>query len=244
MNRLKHLAIIMDGNGRWAKIRGQSRLFGHLRGAQVAKTIIEECARRKIDCLTLFTFSTENWRRPPEEIKFLMLLLRRRLRQEKTSLIKNNISFHVIGDISQLPKAVQKVVQQTIQDTAHCTGMRLVFALNYGGRQDLTHAIRKIGHEIQKGSLLPDEINEETICTFLGSADLPDPDLIVRTSGESRLSNFYLWQAAYSELYLTETLWPDFTIDELTVAIGDFNNKERRFGKISEQLQLESHVVN
>lgn len=229
----------MDGNGRWAKARGHNRLFGHVRGAKVAKSIIEECARRKLECLTLFTFSTENWNRPRDEVRFLMHLLARRLRKEKASLLDNNIRFSVIGDLSRLPGYVQEIVMQTVADTSHCTGMRLIFALSYGGRQDLVSATKKVAAAVKAGHLDVDQINEDVVRQFLETRQVPDPDLIIRTSGESRLSNFYLWQAAYSEIYITEKLWPDFTLADLSIAVQHFGTKERRFGLTSDQLLKE-----
>lgn len=235
----KHLAIIMDGNGRWASARRHQRFYGHIRGAVVAKNIIEESARLGISHLTLFTFSTENWLRPAKEVSFLMLLLSKRLKKEQATLMKHGIRFRCIGDLKRLPKNVLAVVDQTMELTAENTGMQLVFALSYGGRQDLTFAMRSLAEDVQAGLLKPSDIDEATIASRLETDQLPDPDLIVRTSGESRLSNFFLWQAAYSEIYITETLWPDFSTQDLHQALKTFAARERRFGRTSEQI-LES----
>ena len=237
MNLPKHLAIIMDGNGRWAKARGQNRTFGHIRGAVVAKKIIEEAARIGLPHLTLFTFSTENWLRPETEVSFLMSLLFRRLRKERQSLIKNNIQFHCIGDMSRLPAQVLFEVEETIRATADCTGMKLIFALSYGGRQELTQAAKLLAQQVKDGLLDPEDIDDATLNGALESSWLPHPDLIVRTSGESRLSNFFLWQAAYSEIYFTDKLWPEFSAADLHDALLFFSSRERRFGKTSEQVR-------
>lgn len=244
MRPLRHIAIIMDGNGRWAQAKGHNRFFGHIKGAQTAKKMIEECARLKIPCLTLFTFSNENWGRPKEEVFFLMKLLTKRLLKEKASLLKNNIRFYCVGDISRLPAFAREIVESTIRDTAHCTGMKLVFALSYGGKQELTRAVEKIALRVQIGELSPADITEETIQNHLETSHLPDPDLIIRTSGEHRISNFYLWQAAYSELHFVEKLWPDFNIEDLHSAISVFNKTERRFGRTSEQLKSTELLVD
>lgn len=232
----KHVAIIMDGNGRWAKARGHNRFFGHIRGASRAKQIIEECARLKLDSLTLFTFSTENWKRPQEEVSFLMLLLKKRLRRETKNLIQNNIRFNCIGDTTKLPKGVQDQVEETKRLTKDNTGMKLTFALNYGGRHEILDAVKDLAKNVENGALSADAIDETMLSQRLQSSYLPDPDLIIRTSGESRLSNFFLWQAAYSEFYVTPVYWPDFTAEHLHIAIDDFCGTERRFGKTSEQL--------
>ena len=230
---LRHLAIIMDGNGRWAKNRGLDRAYGHVRGAHVAKKMIERASEQGIKYLTLYAFSTENWFRPLQEVNFLMRLLARHLKKERLSLIKNNIRFQTIGDLSKLPELVQNEVRETIQSTSKCTGMNLIFALSYGGRQELTEAFRKLAVQIQNKEILVSDISEQLITNHLFTCDLPDPDLIVRTSGEFRLSNFLLWQAAYSELYITPTLWPDFKEKDLQLAFDFFAGRERRFGKVT-----------
>jgi undecaprenyl diphosphate synthase len=233
-----HLAVIMDGNGRWAKARRHHRSYGHIRGAVRAKEIIEECARLKIPRLTLFTFSTENWQRPASEVSLLMRLLIKRLRKERASLMKNNIRFECIGNLDRLPRFVLDVVKETIAVTAHNTGMTLVFALSYGGRQDITFAMRELAQKVLDGRLLPDAITDEHITQSLATGGAPDPDLIIRTSGESRFSNFFLWQAAYSEFYVCDQLWPDFSAADLLIALQSFASRERRFGKTGEQLQV------
>ncbi|MBX7230482.1 MAG: di-trans,poly-cis-decaprenylcistransferase [Bdellovibrionales bacterium] len=233
----RHLAIIMDGNGRWAKSRGRNRLYGHIRGAQVAKQTIENCARLGIKNLTLFAFSTENWFRPSEEVSFLMGLMARKLKIEAPSLIKNNIRFHCIGNLRNLPSAVREKALETIKLTAHCTGMNLTCALSYGGRQEITAAARLIAEEVAKGSLKPENIDEALFAGALDSSFMPDPDLIIRTSGEHRLSNFFLWQAAYSEIHIVDKSWPEFSKVELYQALETFSKRERRFGKTSEQIK-------
>lgn len=228
----------MDGNGRWAKARRHNRVFGHIRGAKIAKNVIEECARIKIPYLTLFAFSTENWFRPNDEVSLLMLLLRRQLLREKQTLMKNNIRFQTIGDVQRLPASVREVVLDTLEETAKNTGMVLTFALSYGGRQELTSAVREIAKQARLGLLNENQIDEAMISEFLPSSFLPDPDLIIRTSGESRLSNFFLWQSAYSEIVFEQKAWPDFSNQDLHRILENFSSRERRFGRTSEQLQL------
>jgi undecaprenyl diphosphate synthase len=238
MTDLKHLAIIMDGNGRWAQARGHSRFFGHVRGARVARKIIEAAVERNIPYLTLYTFSSENWARPATEVTFLMKLLRRHLVKELKTLMKNNIRFRVIGNLQKLPEEARKIVQDTIDATRDNDGMTLVFALSYGSRQEIRNAIQKIARQVQGGHLDVADIDENLISACLESAFMPDPDLVIRTSGESRLSNFLLWQVAYSELFVTKTLWPDFTVTELDEALTIFSGRERRFGRIPEGLDV------
>jgi undecaprenyl diphosphate synthase len=232
-----HLAIIMDGNGRWAELHGRDRTFGHLKGARVAKQVIESCAEMGVKQLTLYAFSTENWLRPKSEVSFLMMLLGRHMRKERKSLIKNNIRFSVIGEIDRLPSAIKAEVNRTIDETAKCTGMSLTFALSYGSRQEITSVMQTLAREVAAGRLKPQEIDEELISKTMQSSFMPDPDLILRTSGEFRLSNFLLWQAAYSELFVTSTLWPDFTIDELKSSFHQFSVRERRFGRTTAQIK-------
>jgi undecaprenyl diphosphate synthase len=235
-NLPRHLAVIMDGNGRWAQARHHHRSYGHIRGALRAKEIIEECARLKIPSLTLFAFSNENWQRPVAEVSLLMRLMIKQLRRERMTLVKNNIRFHCIGDLARLPLAVQEVAADTVTATERCTGMDLVFALSYGGRQDVLSATQSIARDVQRGLLSVDEINESLLASRMSGSFLPDPDLIIRTSGESRLSNFYLWQAAYSEIYVTDTLWPDFTKADLLSALKFYASRERRFGRTTDQV--------
>jgi undecaprenyl diphosphate synthase len=227
----------MDGNGRWAELRRRDRTFGHLKGARVAKATIESCARMGVEQLTLYAFSTENWLRPKAEVSFLMRLLARHLRKERRSLMKNNIRFTVIGDISRLPAAVLSEVQLTIDATRNNSGLSLTFALSYGGRQEIAAAVRAIADEVVLGNIKPEDIDENLIAQKLQSSFMPDPDLIIRTSGEYRLSNFMLWQAAYAELYITQTLWPDFSAEELESAFSQYSGRERRFGRTTSQIR-------
>ncbi len=231
-----HLAIIMDGNGRWAESRGRERTFGHLRGARIARTTIERCAALGVQYLTLYAFSTENWFRPKREVAFLMGLLARHLRRERKTLLENNIRFSTVGTFERLPAAVQVEVERTITETRNNTGMNLIFALSYGSRQEITTAVQRIAAQIASGKLAADAVDEKMIASQLETAHMPDPDLIIRTSGEHRLSNFLLWQAAYSELYITDTLWPDFVDEELLQAFEFYSRRERRFGKTTAQL--------
>ena len=235
-----HVAIIMDGNGRWAEMRGRDRAFGHLRGARVAKQTIETCAALGLDQLTLYAFSTENWKRPRAEVSFLMLLLGRHMRKERLNLVRNNIRFSVIGEVDRLPAPVLEEVEKTIAATSACTGMSLTFALSYGGRQEIAAAARALAIDVASGRLAADDINEDSFAAKLSTSHMSDPDLIIRTSGEFRLSNFMLWQAAYSELYITQTNWPDFTEAELMEAFEHFASRERRFGCTTAQVSDES----
>jgi undecaprenyl diphosphate synthase len=237
-----HIAIIMDGNGRWAKSRGRPRNFGHLKGARVARSIITACAKRGLKYLTLYAFSTENWLRPKEEVSFLMMLLERNIRKERKTLIENNIRFRVIGNTDELPAGVRAEVLKSIAVTQENTGMALTFAINYGGRKEILEATQKIAGLVQQSLLPPENITEELISSHLSSSFLPDPDLVIRTSGEFRISNFLLWQSAYTEFYILEKSWPEFDELELEKAIASFQNRERRFGKTSYQLQVRPHM--
>lgn len=232
-----HLAIIMDGNGRWAEAHGRERSFGHLKGARVAKQIVQFCADMNIRYLTLYAFSTENWLRPTSEVGFLMKLLARYVRREREKLSENNIRFRAIGDLDRLPVAVRREVETTIEQTQNNSGLTLTFALSYGGRQEITQAIQAIAADVQTGKIDPKEISEKLISSYLPSQWLPDPDLIIRTSGESRLSNFLLWQSAYSEIHFSPTLWPDFSKSDLENALHAYAKCERRFGRTSAQVQ-------
>jgi undecaprenyl diphosphate synthase len=238
VNIPKHLAIIMDGNGRWAKARGHNRFFGHVRGARVAKSVIEECARLKLPYLTLFAFSTENWFRPPQEVSFLMSLLARRLRKERTLLMAQNIRFRTIGDLGRLPVHVRSEVLQTVEATSHNSGMILTFALSYGGRQEIVQMAKALVEKARSGQLNPEDVTESLISESLSSSFLPDPDLIVRTSGERRISNFFLWQTAYSEIFFEDLAWPDFSLENLHEALQLFGHRERRFGRTSAQVEV------
>ncbi|USN49011.1 MAG: di-trans,poly-cis-decaprenylcistransferase [Pseudobdellovibrionaceae bacterium] len=226
----------MDGNGRWAGRRHHNRVFGHIRGARVAKKIIEHAAKIGVPHLTLFTFSTENWSRPDDEVNFLMRLLVRQLNREIDALAKDNIRFRCIGQIACLPTFVQETIARVQEATKNNTGMNLVFAVSYGGRQEIRKAVEKLAALSASGSLRPEDITEDLISQTLESSFLPDPDLIIRTSGESRISNFFLWQAAYSEIYLCDKLWPDFNSTDLDSAIEYYCHRERRFGRTSQQI--------
>ncbi|MBQ9885066.1 MAG: isoprenyl transferase [Bacteroidaceae bacterium] len=230
-----HIAIIMDGNGRWAKQQGKARSFGHQAGAQTVHTIAEEAARLGVKYLTLYTFSTENWNRPEEEITALMNLLFDQIEEE--TFMKNNIRFRIIGQEERLPVKVQERLNQCIARTAANTGMTMVLALSYSSRWELTEAARQIAQEVKAGKLEVDSIQAETIETHLTTNFMPDPDLLIRTGGEVRMSNYLLWQCAYSELYFCDTFWPDFDEQELHKAIAHYQQRERRFGKTSEQVK-------
>ena len=224
----QHIAIIMDGNGRWAKRRRLPRIAGHRAGIRAVREAVEACARVGVPFLTLYAFSVENWKRPHTEIKLLMGLLRQYLRKEVGELNRQNISLGVIGRIRELPQNVQRDLENTIRKTAQNTGLRLTLALNYGARSELVDAVRELAEKLKQNGDVA--IDEKTFSGFLYTRDLPDPDLLIRTSGEMRLSNFLLWQVAYSEIWVTETLWPDFTQEHLFQAIIDFQKRERRYG--------------
>jgi len=226
----------MDGNGRWAQLRRRPRIFGHIKGARIAKKIITYCSDRKIPYLTLYAFSSENWLRPQGEVSFLMLLLRRYLKKETENLVKKNIRFEVVGDLNKLPADILSAIEHTKKRTAHCTGLTAIFAISYGSRQEITEAAKKIAQRVLDGELKVDEIEESTLHNELYTSQIPDPDLIIRTSGEQRISNFLMWQAAYAELYFSKTLWPDYKTSDLEIALEWFAQRERRFGAI----QLES----
>ncbi len=230
-----HVAIIMDGNGRWAKQRGMERTFGHQAGAETVHQIVEEAARLGIKYLTLYTFSTENWNRPTEEITALMGLLFEHIEEE--TFMKNNVSFKVIGDIDKLPNYVLGKLKKCIEHTSRNTGMSLVLALSYSSKWELTEAVRQIAADVNDGKLKLSDIDSNTIQQHLATKGMPDVDLLIRTGGEQRLSNYLLWQCAYAELYFCDTYWPDFKEQELRKAIADYQNRERRYGKTSEQLK-------
>ncbi len=230
MKTPKHLAIIMDGNGRWASMRGHQRLFGHVRGAKIAKKVISESVSMGIDYLTLYTFSTENWSRPATEVNALMAILKKYLKEEQQTLMKQNMKFNVIGNLEKIPDAVRSIVLETIKMTNQNTGMTLTFAINYGGRQEIVNAAKALAQKVKSGLIESNEIDEKIFSSQLETANLPDPDMVIRTSGESRISNFLLWQIAYSEIFITQTSWPDFTISELHHLIEQFGMRDRRFG--------------
>lgn len=228
----KHLAIIMDGNGRWAQGRGKPRVYGHVKGTRVAKKIITDCSRLGIQRLTLYAFSTENWFRPEVEVRFLMNILRRYLRRETENLVKENIRFSVIGEWDRLPADVRDAIETAQARTSGCTGLQLVFALSYGSRQEITDTVRRLAEKVRAGALDPADIDEAMVDGNLWTRGTPGPDLIVRTSGEQRISNFLLWQSAYSELHFTSVLWPDFTKADLQKALQDYAGRQRRYGKV------------
>jgi undecaprenyl diphosphate synthase len=232
MNVPAHLAIIMDGNGRWAKKRSMPRFMGHAEGAKSVRVITEECARLGIKYLTLYAFSTENWKRPEKEVSFLMGLLGRYLDSETETLLKNNVRLFTIGDISKLPAKVSRKLESVKEKTSKNSGLKLVLALNYGSKNEILSAVKKIAEKAASGALKPGKITEETITQNLYTASIPDPDLMIRTSGEFRISNFLLWQLAYTELYITNVLWPDFRKKELLSAIRSYNKRDRRYGGI------------
>lgn len=224
----------MDGNGRWAKERGHARTFGHQAGAETVHIIAEESARLGVKFLTLYTFSTENWNRPVDEVAALMSLLMDSIEEE--TFMKNNISFRIIGDTSRLPKDVLDRLNKCIENTSRNTGMCLTLALSYSSKWEITDAMKQIAEKVKRGELSVDEITDKTIDSHLATNYMPDPELLIRTGGEIRLSNYLLWQCAYSELYFCNTYWPDFKEEELCKAICDYQSRERRFGKTSEQL--------
>jgi len=228
-----HVAIIMDGNGRWAKSRGLPRIFGHRRGAEVARQVLRRADELGVSYLTLYSFSSENWRRPPPEVEDLMGLLRVYLRSEVADLHRTGVRVRMIGDRTRMPGDIIDLVEHAEELTAANTGITMVLALSYGSRDELAKAVRQIAREAADGSIRPDEIDEGTIAQRLYTRDIPDPDLVIRTGREKRLSNFLLWQAAYAELIFTDVLWPDFTARDLEDAIGEFHKRERRFGATS-----------
>lgn len=235
----RHIAIIMDGNGRWAKEQGQDRLFGHFHGVESVRNIVEGCAELGIEYLTLYAFSTENWDRPEYEVVGLMELLVNTIRQEAETLHKNNIRLHVIGDMSMLPGYAKKELDEALGITKNNTGLNLVMALSYSGRWELLNAVKNIAHEVKEGKLKVEAIDQNVLQRFLTTSNFPDPELMIRTSGEFRISNFLLYQLAYAELYFTNVRWPDFRKENLYEAIVDFQGRERRFGKTGEQVSKE-----
>ncbi len=233
-----HLAIIMDGNGRWAKKRFLPRIMGHRQGAKTVKEIVTAARRWGIRYLTLYAFSKENWSRPREEVDALMDLLCEYLQGELDELLGNKIRLRAIGDLEDLPPRVRTMLFDTMNRTSKNYEMQLILALSYGGRAEIVRAARGLSRDILKGQIRPDDVDENAFESYLFTSDIPDPDLIIRTSGEMRLSNFLLYQAAYSELYVTDTLWPDFNEHELLKALEEYSRRERRFGKTSEQITL------
>jgi len=239
-----HLAIIMDGNGRWAQQRLLKRLVGHQRGAETVSMVVEHAWKLGIKYLTLFAFSSENWSRPAAEVRALMTLLKKYIRKETARMMRKNIRYNVIGNRSDLPDDVNETLEDAIRQTSGNTGMLLTLALSYGGRQELSMAAARLARDVLAGKLTPDDISVDKFGSYLDTGGLPDPDFLIRTSGEMRISNFLLWQLAYTELYFTETNWPDFTINEFNKALTNFQSRERRFGKTSDQISQRIQPLN
>tara|TARA_R110002049_G_scaffold25788_2_gene90134 strand:+ start:7608 stop:8354 length:747 start_codon:yes stop_codon:yes gene_type:complete len=237
----KHIAVIMDGNGRWAKNKGKARVFGHKNGVESVRAITEGAAEIGIKYLTLYAFSTENWNRPKAEITALMTLLVLTISKETKTLNKNNVRLHAIGNLDNLPNNCSKELENAINSTANNTGLNLILALSYSAKWEITEATKKIAEKVKNKELKVEDITEDTINSHLCTSNFPDPELLIRTSGECRISNFLLWQIAYSELYFTPTLWPDFRKKDLEEAILSYQQRERRFGKISEQLETDKN---
>ena len=236
----RHVAIIMDGNGRWAKKQGLARMYGHKQGVETVHRITETAAEMGIQYLTLYTFSTENWNRPKEEVDALMTLLVDTIVKETPTLMKNNVRLLTIGDTERLPEGAKRKFEQCMEETSGNTGLRLVIALSYSARWEITNAMQAAVQKAQAGELKAEDVNEELVSSLMTTAGMPDPDLLIRTSGELRISNFLLWQLAYSELYFTDCLWPEFTEEEFCKAIVDYQHRERRFGKTSEQVLIKN----
>ncbi|MFN0274252.1 MAG: isoprenyl transferase [Chitinophagales bacterium] len=232
-----HIAIIMDGNGRWAKLHGKARVYGHHQGVESVRSMVEACTELGVKYLTLYAFSTENWNRPEEEVNALMELLVRTIRKETPELNSKNVRIRMIGDGHALPEICVQELDEAMKITASNTGLNLVLALSYSGRWEITQAAKQIAAKVKAGTLRVDEVDETVFADHLHTKNIPDPELLIRTSGEHRISNYLLWQTAYSEFYFTKTMWPDFDKQELINAIFDYQNRERRFGKISEQLE-------
>lgn len=237
-NLPRHIAVIMDGNGRWAKKKGAMRIFGHRNAVKAVRETTEGCGELGIQYLTLYAFSTENWSRPKDEVEGLMELLVNTLKEEIKSLMDNQVKLMTIGDTSHLPADCQENLAWAIDQTKNNTGLTVILALSYSGRWELQEAAKRIAEEVKNGKLNPEHITEQTVEKYLQTAGIPDPELLIRTSGEMRVSNFLLWQIAYTELYITPTLWPDFRKENLYEAIWAYQKRERRFGKTSEQLNV------
>jgi undecaprenyl diphosphate synthase len=235
----RHVAIIMDGNGRWATQRGLSRVAGHRRGKDSVKEVVEAARRIGIPFLSLYAFSSENWQRPRDEVAALMKFLRHYLVVEVKRMNKNGIRLIPIGNLRRLPREVQVALRKAVEETRHNTGMTVVLAVSYGGREELTEAVRGIARRVRRGEIDPEDVDQDLVAAHLGTVGVPDPDLLIRTSGEMRISNFFLWQLAYTEIYVTETLWPDFREHEFVQAIAHFQRRERRFGLTQEQAERE-----
>jgi len=237
INKPNHVAIIMDGNGRWAKLKGKNRLYGHKNGIKAVQKIVEYATKIKIKNLTLYAFSTENWNRPKKEIETLMSILINTLRKEINKMIENNVQFKCIGDLSQLPANVIKEVKETVKKTSKNNGLVLTLALNYGFKKELICAIKNLAVKVKKNLISIDKIDEKIVNNHLHSGELPSVDLLIRTSGEQRISNFLLWQISYAELFFSDVFWPDFDERHFEKAITNYNNRERRFGKTSDQIK-------
>jgi undecaprenyl diphosphate synthase len=233
-NLPKHIAVIMDGNGRWATQKGVARIFGHRNAVQSVKEVVEGCGELGVKFLTLYAFSTENWGRPKDEVDGLMELLVNTLKKEIKSLHENRVKLKTIGNIDHLPKLCQTNLAEAIEATSKNTGLTLVLALSYSGRWEITQAVRRLLADSMEGKVNPEDINEDRFANYLATAGIPDPELLIRTSGEMRISNFLLWQLAYTEFFMTQKLWPDFRKEDLYEAICDYQSRERRFGKIAE----------
>ncbi|MDY0187697.1 MAG: isoprenyl transferase [Syntrophus sp. (in: bacteria)] len=233
----RHIAIIMDGNGRWAQRHALGRIFGHKRGAEAVNIAVRTCRELGVEYLTLYAFSAENWSRPRSEIHALMDLLEEYLRSQLGEMMKNGIRLKTIGEIEQLRDSVKEILHEVMEKTALNKGMTLTLALSYGGREEIVSALRKIVRDSMDGRVKPEELDRELFARYLYTAEMPDPDLLIRTSGEQRISNFCLWQMAYTEFHFTDVLWPDFSREDLVSAIADYQSRERRFGMTSEQVQ-------
>ena len=235
----QHVAIIMDGNGRWAKQHGHERSFGHENGVTTVRQVTEIASELGVKFLTLYTFSTENWNRPQDEVDALMNLIVVSIEQQTPDLIKNNVRLTTIGNMGRMPAFAASRLRKCMLDTSHCTGLVLCLALSYSSRWEIVEACRQLARQVQAGSLSPDDINDDKLSAHLATSDMPDPDLLIRTGGDLRVSNYLLWQIAYSELYFTSKYWPDFTKEDFVEAIVDFQARERRYGKTSEQVKDE-----
>ena len=234
----RHVAIIMDGNGRWAQKQSKIRLFGHQSAMQAVRDAVEAAAKLHVDYLTLYTFSTENWNRPKEEVDGLMQLMIKEVEEETPTLMKNNVRLLTIGDCERLPKASWDSMRECISDTANNTGTTLILALSYSSRWEIAEALKGVAIDVEAGRLKAGDVNEETLRNYLVTKDFPDPDLLIRTGGELRVSNFLLWQMAYTEFYFSDILWPDFRQSDFFEAVYDFQNRQRRFGKTGEQVSI------
>ena len=233
----RHVAIIMDGNGRWAKARGLDRSEGHVEGVNTVRRITEEASKLGIGYLTLYAFSTENWQRPQAEVDALMHLIVIAIERETPDLIRNNVRLTIIGDIQRMPAEARERLERCIADTSHCTGLTLVLALSYSSRWDITEACRRIAAEAAASQINPADISDQTVADHLSTADMPDPDLLIRTGGDMRVSNFLLWQIAYTEIYITPTYWPDFSAEDFRLALQSFAGRQRRFGLTDDQIK-------